>query len=369
MASSIQPSWAAISVRHCWRGDFAVPLHRSYKGTRKGSGGDDRRQNGDRLPNLPFIIKKFQFILCANWRSVGVTFRVCTAPTRCHLMALNRIHTHFGRLLAVWIAVAGLMAAEHHGTIKSGGLPVPGASVTAIKGDKKLFTTTDENGRYAFADLADGSWTIEVEMLGFAKLSNEVGIAFDAPAPEWNLKFLSMSAITAAAATPAAANVATAAKPAAAWQHPRRPRPIRPTRRQRRLRRHRRHLRRRNRLRERRGAAANRRMADAAPRTDAARTAPTGRPSLLQARLPARGRELLGRSGGGAGYRDWRPAKWPTSATAPTPRCWSAAASAAAWICPGGTIGSAARADAWTAWAARRPGGMNGDDGHERPGR
>jgi hypothetical protein len=122
-------------------------------------------------------------------------------------MALNRIHTHLGRLLAVWIAVAGLMAAEHHGMIKSGGLPVPGALVTAIKGDKKLATTTDENGRYAFADLSDGPWTIEVEMLGFAKLSNEVGVAFDAPAPEWNLKFLTMSAITAAAA-------ATPAKPA-----------------------------------------------------------------------------------------------------------------------------------------------------------
>ena len=146
--------------------------------------------------NLPFIIKKFQYILCAKWRAGRVTFRRQTAPTRCHLMALNRIHTHFGRLLAVWIAVAGLMAAEHHGTVKSGGLPVPGASVTATKGDKKLYTTTDENGRYSFADLADGSWTIEVEMLGFAKLSNEVGIAFDAPAPEWNLKFLSMSAIS-----------------------------------------------------------------------------------------------------------------------------------------------------------------------------
>ena len=114
-------------------------------------------------------------------------------------MELHRIHTYFGRLLAAWIAVAGLLAAEHHGTVKSGGLPVPGASVTAIKGDKKLYTTTDENGRYSFADLADGTWTIEVEMLGFAKVSNEVGVAFDAPAPEWNLKFLSMSAITAAA--------------------------------------------------------------------------------------------------------------------------------------------------------------------------
>ncbi|MCX6628371.1 MAG: TonB-dependent receptor [Candidatus Solibacter sp.] len=126
-------------------------------------------------------------------------------------MALNRIHTHLGRLLAVWITVAGLMAAEYHGTVKSGGLPVPGASVTATKGDKKHVTTTDENGRYSFADLSDGSWTIEVEMLGFAKLSNEVGIAFDAPAPEWNLKFLPLSAMAAPVAAP---EKATAAAPA-----------------------------------------------------------------------------------------------------------------------------------------------------------
>ncbi len=132
-------------------------------------------------------------------------------------MALNRIQTHLGRLLAVWITATGLMAAEHHGTVKFGGLPVPGATVTATKGDKKLLTTTDENGRYSFADLADGSWTIEVEMLGFAKLSNEVGIAFDAPAAEWNLKFLSLSAITTAATAPAPAPVpATAATAPAA---------------------------------------------------------------------------------------------------------------------------------------------------------
>src|ERR1035437_6730822 len=163
--------------------------------------------------DFPFIIKKFQFILWVRWRTGGVTFRAWAAPTSKHLMALNRIHTHLGRLLAVWIAVAGLMAAEHHGTIKFGGLPVPGASVTATKGDKKLATTTDENGRYAFADLSDGVWTIEVEMLGFAKLSGDVGIAFDAPAPEWNLKFLPMSAIMAAppaALKPAPATSATA---------------------------------------------------------------------------------------------------------------------------------------------------------------
>src|SRR5664279_3298521 len=138
----------------------------------------------------------------------GGDFAYLSAP-----MALNRIHTHLGRVLAVWSSVAGLMAAEHHGTVKFGGLPVPGASVTAIQGDKKLLTTTDENGRYSFADLSDGAWTIEVEMLGFARLSNEVGVAFDAPAPEWNLKFLPMSVIMAP--TPAPATASAAGTPAA----------------------------------------------------------------------------------------------------------------------------------------------------------
>src|SRR4030095_2221453 len=151
-----------------------------------------------------------------------VTFQAWTSPTGCTYMALNRIPIHLRRLLAVLLAVAGVTAAQHHGVIKSGGLPVPGASVTATKGDKKLYTTSDENGRYSFIDLADGVWTIEVEMLGFAKLSNEVGIAFDAPSPEWNLKFLSMSAITAAAAAPAPAAVtpAPATAPATATPKP-----------------------------------------------------------------------------------------------------------------------------------------------------
>src|SRR5215472_2055661 len=117
-------------------------------------------------------------------------------------MAPNRYSTPILRLMALWIAVAGLatttlLASEHHGTVKSGGLPVPGATITATKGDKHFVTTTDEEGRYSFPDLEDGVWKIDVEMIGFAKLSNEVGVAFDSPAPEWTLKFRSLAEITA----------------------------------------------------------------------------------------------------------------------------------------------------------------------------
>ncbi|HMC61097.1 MAG TPA: carboxypeptidase-like regulatory domain-containing protein, partial [Candidatus Solibacter sp.] len=138
-------------------------------------------------------------------------------------MALIPIHTRLARVLAAWIAVSGLMAAEHHGVVKSGGLPIPGATVTATMGDKKLVTTTDDSGRYAFPNLSDGTWTLEIAMLGFAKLTREVGIALDAPSPEWDLKFLPPGAKPTPApppptvpSTPSTTAAVTPAKPAPA---------------------------------------------------------------------------------------------------------------------------------------------------------
>src|SRR5580698_10499580 len=115
-------------------------------------------------------------------------------------MAAHRIFNYFGRILIAWLAVMALAASEQHGVVKSNGAPVPGATVTATQGDKKLVTTTDDNGAYSFADLPDGIWTISVEMLGFTKLSREVGIAPDAPSPTWDLKVQSLSALNASIA-------------------------------------------------------------------------------------------------------------------------------------------------------------------------
>ena len=86
-------------------------------------------------------------------------------------MGIHRINTCFRLLLASLIVACGLMAAEHQGVVKSAGLPVPGATVTVVQGTKKTVTTTDERGAYLFPDLANGVWTIEIEMLGFAKLT------------------------------------------------------------------------------------------------------------------------------------------------------------------------------------------------------
>ena len=103
-------------------------------------------------------------------------------------MPVNRVNMKIGRLVAVCLAVTGLLASEHHGVVNSGGLPIPGATVTATQGDKKLVTTTDDQGAYSFPDLADGVWNVQVEMLGFAKKSKEIGVAPNAPSPSWDLK-------------------------------------------------------------------------------------------------------------------------------------------------------------------------------------
>jgi hypothetical protein len=104
------------------------------------------------------------------------------------------------RFIAAWsvLAVPAIEAAEHRGTVTTGGLPLPGVTVTAVQGEKKIVTTTDERGAFAFADLPDGLWTIQVEMTGFGGLSREIAVVSSAPPSAWDLRF----AQDAAAAAP-----------------------------------------------------------------------------------------------------------------------------------------------------------------------
>ena len=129
-------------------------------------------------------------------------------------MARNHILNTFIYLMIAVMANTVLPAAEHHGIVKFAGLGVPGATVTATQGDKKLVAITDPQGIYEFADLADGVWTLQVEMLCFATLKNEVAIAPTAPSPEWELKLLPLDEIKAAAPPAPAVATATTAAPA-----------------------------------------------------------------------------------------------------------------------------------------------------------
>jgi hypothetical protein len=121
-----------------------------------------------------------------------------------------------------WMSGLSLaMASEYHGQVTFSGLPLPGSTVTvtATQGDKTAVAITDSQGFYSFADLADGKWTIAIEMTGFAPVKQEVTVAPNAAAGAFEMKLLTLEQMRAAAkpvkeeAAPAAsASTATAAE-------------------------------------------------------------------------------------------------------------------------------------------------------------
>ena len=102
------------------------------------------------------------------------------------------------------LAALLLPASEHHGLVKFGDLPVPGATVTASQGDKVFTAITDPQGVYSFPDLPDGTWVLQIEMPGFATLRQEIAVLPQAPSPEWELKMLPLDQIQSVAAPPPA---------------------------------------------------------------------------------------------------------------------------------------------------------------------
>ncbi|HUP04146.1 MAG TPA: carboxypeptidase regulatory-like domain-containing protein, partial [Bryobacteraceae bacterium] len=121
------------------------------------------------------------------------------------------------RLLAAAIAAGALMASEYHGSVYTGRVPVPGATVTATHESEKFVTTTDEKGAFHFPSLADGVWSIAVEMAGFESVKHEIGVTADAPSPTWRLRLLTedeAKAATGAQAAPPAQSAAVPQPPA-----------------------------------------------------------------------------------------------------------------------------------------------------------
>src|ERR1700680_2075912 len=109
----------------------------------------------------------------------------------------------------ILVAVAGgahrvLAAPEHSGQVTFGGLPVPGATVTATMGERRLVTVTDEQGMFRFADVEGGVWTVRVEMLALARIERRVFIgsppaAAEVSAPSsqpYELKLLAFDEVT-----------------------------------------------------------------------------------------------------------------------------------------------------------------------------
>jgi hypothetical protein len=114
-------------------------------------------------------------------------------------------------LMSLWLAAASTridataertgQAVEHSGLVTVASVPVPGATVTATRGDQQRTTTTDDRGAYHFADLSEGPWTIRVEMPGFVPARVDLIISSTAPPAAITLTLRSIDDLTREAST------------------------------------------------------------------------------------------------------------------------------------------------------------------------
>ena len=99
-------------------------------------------------------------------------------------------------LILVLVTAQPTFAADYFGQVTFNGLPVPGATVTAtaqtppgagpsapLGAATKASTTTNEDGIYHLADLAEGVWTLTIELFGFAPITREIVIPTTADPP------------------------------------------------------------------------------------------------------------------------------------------------------------------------------------------
>ncbi len=99
--------------------------------------------------------------------------------------------------------VATAAGSPYRGVVTFGGLPLPGATVKATnkatEGTKTATAVSDQQGAYQFDNLADGNWTIEVEMQCFETIHADVTIAPNMTAANWEMKLLPQPQIVAEA--------------------------------------------------------------------------------------------------------------------------------------------------------------------------
>jgi len=133
-------------------------------------------------------------------RSCAVTDRAYSClDARCAIFENNYMKHWLWISLILTIAASSQAASEHHGQVRMGAVPIPGAVVRATQGGKVLRAISDAEGNYSFADLPDGNWTIQVEMLGFAPIRQDVVVNSGATPPVWELKLQPFGEIKAGA--------------------------------------------------------------------------------------------------------------------------------------------------------------------------
>src|ERR1700728_28699 len=76
------------------------------------------------------------------------------------------------------------------GLVKSGNMPIPGASVSAVNADSKqqVNTWTDVDGSYRLGVPGDGHFTVQVQMAAFATSTPEVVLDATQPSAPTNFE-------------------------------------------------------------------------------------------------------------------------------------------------------------------------------------
>jgi trimeric autotransporter adhesin len=91
-----------------------------------------------------------------------------------------------------------VLGADQQGVVRIGEVPVPGAAVQATQGTKTLRTITDGDGHYAIPEISEGTWAIQVELLGFETARRDVVVSKEPKVEEWDLKMRPLAEINGA---------------------------------------------------------------------------------------------------------------------------------------------------------------------------
>lgn len=109
-----------------------------------------------------------------------------------------RVRWALGALALVALSSVA-QASENHGQVLFNGSPVPGATITATQGAKKVVVASTADGTYSFADLPDGTWKMAIAMTGFATIEQDVTVSPGTPGIQWELKMVPLAQMLAQA--------------------------------------------------------------------------------------------------------------------------------------------------------------------------
>src|SRR5208283_4248130 len=108
-----------------------------------------------------------------------------------------------------------LSATRFSGTVRAADQFIPGATVTASQGSTRIVAYTDDSGRYSL-DLAPGVWDVQVEMLGFDTVHEQVQVGSEPGSRDWTLEMPRLGESTAPRKGPASNTTAASSAPPAA---------------------------------------------------------------------------------------------------------------------------------------------------------